>query len=295
MSTLTTSSFALPALSGDATLTRYLQEIKRFPCLEADEEYMLAKRWADYKDLDSAHKLVTSHLRLVAKIAVGFRGYGLPMIELVSEGNIGLMQAVKRFNPELGFRLSTYAIWWIKAAIQEYILRSWSLVKIGTTAAQKKLFFNLRKIKKRLLSVEGRSLSGSDIDTIATELNVSAQEVVEMNQRMSGGDFSLNTPIGEEGEGDLIDMLPEGRNNQEVAMAETEERSQKHALLVSAMEQLSPRERHIVSERWLKEEPATLEDLRQIYNISRERVRQIEARAMEKLQQIMQEALARAA
>lgn len=284
------TTYSLPAISGsDSALTRYLQEIKRFPCLEPDEEYMLAKRWTDYKDIDSAHKLVTSHLRLVAKVAVSFRGYGLPLIELISEGNIGLMQAVKRFNPELGFRLSTYALWWIKAAIQEYVLRSWSLVKIGTTAAQKKLFFNLRRIKKRIAGAEDKPLSMGDIDTIADELNVTTRDVVEMHERMGGGDFSLNAPIGEEGEGELIDMLPEPRPNQEVVMAETEERSYKKQLLAQAMSTLSIRERHILSERRLKEEPATLEDLSQFYNISRERVRQIEARAMEKLQQLVQQ------
>ncbi len=287
---MSTLSYTLPVSgSQDATLSQYLQEIKRFPCLEADEEYMLAKRWADYQDVDSAHKLVTSHLRLVAKVAVGFRGYGLPLLELISEGNIGLMQAVKRFNPELGFRLSTYALWWIKASIQEYVLRSWSLVKIGTTAAQKKLFFNLRRIKKRIAGVEDRSLSPADIDTIAEELNVSTQDVVEMQERMHGGDYSLNAPIGEEGEGELIDILPESRPNQEVVMAENEERVQKKRLLTKAMDSLSTRERHILSERRLKEEPATLESLSQLYNISRERVRQIEARAMEKLQQLVQQ------
>jgi RNA polymerase sigma-32 factor len=286
------STIALPVISTDAGLTRYLQEIAKFPCLEADEEYMLAKRLSEHQDIDAAHKMVTSHLRLVAKIAMGFRGYGLPIVELISEGNIGLMQAVKRFNPDLGFRLSTYAIWWIKAAIQEYILRSWSLVKIGTTAAQKKLFFNLRKIKKTLASVESKSLSREDVTTIASELNVSELDVVEMNSRMSGSDFSLNEPVSMENDDELIDMLPETRDNQEVLMSRNQEMSRKRNLFARAMEKLNPRERFILSERRLKEDPATLEDLSQIYNISRERVRQIEARAMEKLQQ---EVLAEAA
>lgn len=284
------SAMSLPVLSSDVGLARYLQEIAKFPCLEADEEYMLAKRLAEHQDIDAAHKMVTSHLRLVAKIAMGFRGYGLPLVELISEGNIGLMQAVKRFNPELGFRLSTYAIWWIKASIQEYILRSWSLVKIGTTAAQKKLFFNLRKVKKTLASVESKSLSKEDIATIASELNVSELDVVEMNGRMSGGDFSLNDPVGFESDDELIDMLPETRDNQELTMSANQEMTRKKSLFRRALAKLNPRERHIISERRLKEEPATLEDLSQIYNISRERVRQIEARAMEKLQQEVLEA-----
>jgi RNA polymerase sigma-32 factor len=282
------STYALPALSNDIGLTRYLQEIARFPCLEPDEEYMLAKRLVEHQDIEAAHKMVTSHLRLVAKIAMGFRGYGLPVVELISEGNIGLMQAVKRFNPELGFRLSTYAIWWIKASIQEYILRSWSLVKIGTTAAQKKLFFNLRKIKKTLASVESKSLSNEDITTIATELNVSELDVVEMNSRMAGSDFSLNDTVGLEGDDELIDMLPETRDNQEVIMSQSQEMQRKKSLFALAMAKLNPRERFILTERRLKEEPATLEDLSQVYNISRERVRQIEARAIEKLQQEVQ-------
>lgn len=278
------STISLPVLSNDVGLTRYLQEIAKFPCLEADEEYMLAKRLVETQDIDAAHKMVTSHLRLVAKIAMGFRGYGLPVVELISEGNIGLMQAVKRFNPELGFRLSTYAIWWIKASIQEYILRSWSLVKIGTTAAQKKLFFNLRKVKKTLASVESKSLSNEDIATIASELNVTELDVVEMNSRMSGADYSLNEPVGLEGDDELIDMLPETRDNQELIMSASQEMSRKKSLFQRALATLNPRERHIISERRLKDEPATLEDLSQMYNISRERVRQIEARAMEKLQ-----------
>ena len=284
------TTIALPVLSNDTGLSHYLQDISKFPCLEADEEYMLAKRLLEHQDIDAAHKLVTSHLRLVAKVAMGFRGYGLPLVELISEGNIGLMQAVKRFNPELGFRLSTYAIWWIKASIQEYVLRSWSLVKIGTTAAQKKLFFNLRKIKKTLASVESKSLSDEDIATIATELNVTEHDVVEMESRLAGGDYSLNDPIGMESDDEMIDMLQEPRDNQEIMMSASQEMTRKKSLFQRALEKLSARERHIILERRLKEEPTTLEDLSVIYNISRERVRQIEARAMEKLQQEVQEA-----
>jgi len=282
------SSLSLPVISQDIGLTQYLQEIAKFPCLEADEEYMLAKRLEQHQDIDAAHQLVTSHLRLVAKIAMGFRGYGLPLVELISEGNIGLMQAVKRFNADLGFRLSTYAIWWIKASIQEYVLRSWSLVKIGTTAAQKKLFFNLRKVKKTLASVESKSLSKEDIATIASELNVTESDVVEMNGRMSGNDFSLNDPIGIDSTDEMIDMIPETRENQEVIMSANQEMSRKKGLFARAMAKLNARERFILTERRLKEVPTTLEDLSQIYNISRERVRQIEARAMEKLQQEVQ-------
>jgi len=284
------STLSVPVLSGDTGLTRYLQDIARFPCLEADEEFMLAKRLQEHQDIDAAHMLVTSHLRLVAKIAMSFRGYGLPLVELVSEGNIGLMQAVKRFNPDLGFRLSTYAIWWIKASIQEYVLRSWSLVKIGTTAAQKKLFFNLRKVKKTLESVESKSLSDEDIATIASELNVSAHDVVEMDSRMGGSDFSLNEPVGFESTDELIDMIQETRENQESSFANSQEMTRKKTLFAKALAKLNDRERHILSERRLKDEPATLEDLSQTFNISRERVRQIEARAMEKLQHEVMEA-----
>lgn len=282
------SHIALPALSSEAGLSRYLQEISQFPMLEEEEEYNLAKSWSEQGNVDAAHKLVTSHLKLVVKTAMGFRGYGLPLLELISEGNIGLMQAVKRFDPERGFRLSTYAIWWIKASIQEYILRSWSLVKIGTTSAQKKLFFNLKKMKKRISSTHEGSLRPEEITSIANELNVAEQDVIEMDSRMIGHDHSLNELVSmEEGDSgsEWIDYLEEPSHNQEILLLEDQEQRHKRLLLTNAMEKLNERERHIIHERRLKEIPATLDDLSQVYGISCERVRQIEARAMEKLQQ----------
>lgn len=282
-------SFSLPALSSEAGLSKYLQEINKFPFLKEEEEYALAKRWKDKGDVEAAHQLVTSHLKLVAKIALGFRGYGLPVMELISEGNIGLMQAVKRYDPDRGFRLATYAMWWIKASIQEYILRSWSLVKIGTTAAQKKLFFNLRKIKNRLHAVHNSNLLPEQIHTIASELNVSEQEVVDMNVRLSGTDHSLNEFLGSDGEdgAEWIDYIEADQANQETLLLENQEQQHQHLLLSHAMSELSERERDIITERRLTETPATLEDLSQKYGISRERVRQIEARALEKLQSHM--------
>jgi RNA polymerase sigma-32 factor len=278
-------------LSNEAGFARYLQEIRQFPSLEAEEEYMLAKRYHEHEDISAAHKLVTSHLKLVPKIAMAFRGYGLPLVELVSEGNLGLMQAVKKFNPELGYRLATYAMWWIKASIQEYVLKSWSLVKIGTTAAQRKLFFNLRKLKRRLLNVESRDISDEEVNNIATQLNVSAQDVVEMNSRMAGGDFSLNNPVAIDSEEEAIDLLPETRPNQESSLAEKQEMDRRKALFNNAMLKLNERERFILTERRLKEKPSTLEDLSQLLNISRERVRQIEERIIEKLQLGVKEGL----
>ncbi|MFV9875434.1 MAG: RNA polymerase sigma factor RpoH [Rickettsiales endosymbiont of Dermacentor nuttalli] len=275
---------SLPVLNSDAGFFRYLQEIRKIPSLGEEEEYMLAKRFVEYQDISVAHKLVTSHLKLVAKIAMSFRNYGLPMIELVSEGNIGLMQAVKKFNPELGFRLSTYAVWWIKAAIQEYVLRSWSLVKIGTTSAQKKLFFNLNKLKKKIQSIGTKSLDDQEIGLISKELQVSTDEVKEMEKRMSGMDMSLNTLISVDDGGDeLIDLLPETRANQEKMLVNLQESKYQSKLLHNAINRLTDREKHILTERRLKEEPATLEELSQHYNISRERIRQIEARILEKL------------
>ncbi|HXV74629.1 MAG TPA: RNA polymerase sigma factor RpoH [Sphingomonadales bacterium] len=279
----------LPSLSSDASLSRYLQEIRKFPMLEKEEEYMLAKAWQEHGDRDAAHKLVTSHLRLVAKIAMGYRGYGLPVSELISEGNLGMMQAVKRFDPERGFRLSTYAMWWIKAAIQEYILRSWSLVKIGTTAAQKKLFFNLKRIKARLNLIDDRSLHPDTVKKIAHDLKVTEDEVVSMDQRLAGADHSLNAPLRVDGEGEWQDWLVDEEPDQETALAETEELEIRQGLLAEAMKGLNERERHILRERRLKDEPSTLEDLSVKYRISRERVRQIEVRAFEKLQKKMLE------
>ena len=279
----------LPSLSSDASLGRYLQDIRKFPMLEKEEEYMLAKAWQEHGDRDAAHKLVTSHLRLVAKIAMGYRGYGLPVSELISEGNLGMMQAVKRFDPERGFRLSTYAMWWIKAAIQEYILRSWSLVKIGTTAAQKKLFFNLKRIKSRLNLIDDKTLHPDTVKKIANELRVKEDEVVSMDQRLAGGDHSLNAPLRVDGEGEWQDWLVDAEPDQETALAESEELGIRQGLLSEAMKSLNERERHILKERRLKDEPSTLEDLSGKYKISRERVRQIEVRAFEKLQKKMLE------
>jgi RNA polymerase sigma-32 factor len=282
---------AIPASpTGEAGLNRYLSEIKKFPVLTADQEYMLAKRYAEHQDPDAARQLVTSHLRLVAKIAMGYRGYGLPMSELISEGNIGLMQGVKKFEADRGFRLATYAMWWIKASIQEYVLRSWSLVKMGTTAVQKKLFFNLRRMKKNLEAYEDGDLHPDDVKKIATDLGVPENEVVNMNRRMMmGGDASLNISFNEEGEGQWQDMLADGGPLQDETVADAQEAQWRHALLSEAMASLNERERAILVERRLSEEPKTLEELSQTYNVSRERVRQIEVRAFEKLQKAMQD------
>jgi RNA polymerase sigma-32 factor len=279
---------SLPSLSGEQGLNRYLAEIKKFPVLTAEQEYMLAKRYAEHQDPEAAAQLVTSHLRLVAKIAMGYRGYGLPVSELISEGNIGLMQGVKKFEPERGFRLATYAMWWIKASIQEFILRSWSLVKMGTTAAQKKLFFNLRRMKKNLDAYEDSDLHPDQVKKIATDLGVSEQEVVNMNRRMMmGGDASLNISFNDEGEGQWQDLLEDNGPLQDQIVEDAQEAGNRHALLVEAMDSLNDRERHILTQRRLTEDPRTLEELSQEYNVSRERVRQIEVRAFEKLQKAM--------
>ena len=279
---------AVPSLGGEQSLNRYLTEIKKFPVLTPEQEYMLAKRYQEHEDPEAAAQLVTSHLRLVAKIAMGYRGYGLPVSELISEGNIGLMQGVKKFEPERGFRLATYAMWWIKASMQEFILRSWSLVKMGTTAAQKKLFFNLRRMKKNLDAYEDTDLHPDDVAKIATTLGVSETEVVNMNRRMMmGGDASLNVSLREEGEGQWQDILEDDNPLQDEIVAEAEEKAVRHELLVEAMDTLNDREREILTERRLTEEPKTLEELSQVYKVSRERVRQIEVRAFEKLQKAM--------
>ena len=276
---------ALPSsLSPEGNLSRYLSEIRKFPLLEPQEEFMLAKRWREHGDTQAAHKLVTSHLRLVAKIAMGYRGYGLPVAELISEGNVGMMQAVKRFDPDRGFRLATYAMWWIRASIQEYILHSWSLVKMGTTAAQKKLFFNLRKLKGQMQAIDEGDLSPEHVTQIATKLDVPEQDVVNMNRRLASPDHSLNAPLRADSEGEWQDWLVDEQETQEISLAEREELGKRRALLKSAMTNLNERERHILTERRLKDEPTTLEDLSQHYGISRERVRQIEVRAFEKLQ-----------
>ena len=280
---------AIPALASEGNLGRYLQEIRKFPVLDPSEEFMLAKRWREHGDSEAAHRLVTSHLRLVAKIAMGYRGYGLPLSELVSEGNVGMMQAVKRFDPDRGFRLATYAMWWIRASIQEYILHSWSLVKMGTTAAQKKLFFNLRKIKGQLEALEDGDLPPHTVKKIATELMVPEADVVSMNRRLASPDHSLNAPVRGDAEGEWQDWLVDDSDNQEVRLAESEELGQRQAMLGRAMKALNERERLILAERRLKDEPTTLEDLSQRYNISRERVRQIEVRAFEKLQRAMEQ------
>ncbi len=279
------SASLAPTLGGEDGLNAYLAEIKKFPLLAPEQEYMLAKRFAEHQDPEAARQLVTSHLRLVAKIAMGYRGYGLPVSELISEGNIGLMQGVKKFEPDRGFRLATYAMWWIKASIQEFILRSWSLVKMGTTAAQKKLFFNLRRMKKNLDAYEDSDLHPDDVKTIATKLGVSEHEVVNMNRRMMlGGDASLNVSLREDGEGQWQDILADDNPLQDVMVANAQEAGMRHALLAEAMQGLNERERHILTERRLSDEPKTLEELSQVYNVSRERVRQIEVRAFEKLQ-----------
>jgi RNA polymerase sigma-32 factor len=277
-------------LTPEGGLHRYLSEIRNFPMLEPEEEYMLAKRWREHEDSDAAHRLVTSHLRLVAKIAMGYRGYGLPLSEIVSEGNVGLMQAVKRFDPEKGFRLATYAMWWIKASIQEYILRSWSLVKIGTTAAQKKLFFNLRKAKGQIKAIEEGDLRPEQVKLIATKLGVTEEEVISMNRRLAAPDHSLNAPLRADSEGEWQDWLVDESPNQETLLADREEKDDRSELLAEGLKALNERERHILTERRLKDEPATLEDLSKEYDISRERVRQIEVRAFEKLQRAIREA-----
>ena len=280
----------LPAPSPEQGLNRYLQEIRKFPLLEPEEEYMLAKRWVDHQDAGAAHQLVTSHLRLAAKIAMGYRGYGLPQAEVISEANVGLMQAVKRFDPEKGFRLATYAMWWIRASIQEYILRSWSLVKLGTTSAQKKLFFNLRKAKSRIGALEEGDLRPENVARIAHDLNVTEQEVIDMNRRMAGSDASLNATVGS-GDGESTaqwqDWLEDTDANQAEAYAESEELDTRRAMLMQAMDVLNDREKDILMERRLRDDPLTLEELSERYDVSRERIRQIEVRAFEKLQNRM--------
>jgi RNA polymerase sigma-32 factor len=280
----------LPAPSPEQGLNRYLQEIRRFPMLEPEEEYMLAKRWVDHQDTEAAHRLVTSHLRLAAKIAMGYRGYGLPQAEVISEANVGLMQAVKRFDPEKGFRLATYAMWWIRASIQEYILRSWSMVKLGTTSAQKKLFFNLRKAKARIGAIEDGDLRPETVKQLANDLSVSEEEVVQMNRRLAGSDASLNITVGgEEGGGSWQDWLEDEDADQASDYAERDEFRTRHSLLMEAMDVLNDRERDILNERRLAEPPVTLEELSERYGVSRERIRQIEVRAFEKLQDRMRE------
>jgi len=285
-----TTESNLPTLSPEGSLSQYLQEIRKFPMLEAGEEYMLAQAWTEHGDRKAAHKLVTSHLRLVAKIAMGYRGYGLPVADLISEGNVGMMQAVKRFDPDKGFRLATYAMWWIRAAIQEYILRSWSLVKIGTTAAQKKLFFNLRKMKNQIMGADEGTLKPDQIGEIAERLSVSEDDVMSMEGRMSAQDHSLNAPLRADAEGEWQDWLVDENPDQETLVAETEELDQRRQLLEDAMSALNDRERHIFAARRLEEPPKTLEDLSQVYGVSRERIRQIEVRAFEKVQKAIREA-----
>ncbi len=282
---------SLPVMS-EGGLARYLSEIRRFPMLEPQQEYMLAKRWREHEDPQAAQELITSHLRLVAKIAMGYRGYGLPIGEIISEGNVGLMQAVKRFEPDRGFRLATYAMWWIRASIQEYILRSWSLVKIGTTASQKKLFFNLRKAKSRISAYEEGDLRPENVEKIANRLGVSKQDVVDMNRRMSG-DSSLNTPLRDQGEGEWQDWLVDDHVDQEHVLLEQEETSNRHKALQGALAVLNPRERRIFEARRLCDEPVTLEQLSEEFGVSRERVRQIEVRAFEKVQAAVRGGLAR--
>ncbi|CAA7621572.1 RNA polymerase sigma factor RpoH [Candidatus Terasakiella magnetica] len=282
------------SLAPEGSLSRYLQEIRKFPMLAPDEEYQLARRYHEHGDSEAANRLVTSHLRLVAKIAMGYRGYGLPLGELISEGNVGMMQAVRRFDPERGFRLATYAMWWIRAAIQEYILHSWSLVKMGTTAAQKKLFFNLRKLKGKMQAIEEGDMSQENVNKIAHALDVSTDEVVNMNRRLSSPDHSLNAPVRIDGEGEWQDWLVDEHDDQELELGEREELGQRKKLLSSALACLNERERAILTQRRLTDAPATLEDLSQRYGISRERVRQIEVRAFEKLQKSVRVASAEA-
>ncbi len=286
-----TSYANLPAPSPEQGMNRYLQEIRKFPLLEPEEEYMLAKRWVDHEDAGAAHRMVTSHLRLAAKIAMGYRGYGLPQAEVISEANVGLMQAVKRFDPEKGFRLATYAMWWIRASIQEYILRSWSLVKLGTTSAQKKLFFNLRKAKSKIGALEEGDLRPENVARIAHDLNVTEREVIDMNRRLSGGDASLNATVGSDGEStsQWQDWLEDEDADQATAYADNEELNARRAMLMRAMDTLNEREKDILVQRRLQDEPVTLEDLSERYDVSRERIRQIEVRAFEKLQARMRE------
>ena len=280
----------LPAPSPEQGLNRYMQEIRKFPLLEPEEEYMLAKSWVDHQDSSAAHRLVTSHLRLAAKIAMGYRGYGLPQAEVISEANVGLMQAVKRFDPEKGFRLATYAMWWIRASIQEYILRSWSLVKLGTTSAQKKLFFNLRKAKAKVGALEEGDLRPENVARIATDLNVSQEEVISMNRRLAGSDASLNATVGsEDGGAQWQDWLEDEDSDQAADYAERDELETRRELLMQAMDVLNDRERDILAQRRLSDEPVTLEDLSETYGVSRERIRQIEVRAFEKLQNKMRD------
>jgi len=278
-------------ISPERNLTRYLQHIRQYPMLGVEEEFQLAKRWLEHEDPDAVSRLVNSHLRLVAKIAKGFQGYGLPLSELISEGNVGMMQAVRRFDPDRGFRFSTYAMWWIKASIQEYVLHSWSMVKMGTTAAQKKLFFNLRKLKAQIKAVEDGDLHPENVSRIATRLKVPESEVITMNRRLTGPDQSLNTPLREEGEGEWQDWLVAGGDSQEIVLSEKQELHSRRKLLDTAMDGLSGRERHILSERRLKDAPATLQVLSERYGISRERVRQIEVRAFEKVQKSVKNAV----
>ena len=280
----------IPALDPDSNLSRYLRDIRKFPVLEPEEEYTLAKRWKEREDADAAKALVTSHLRLVAKIAMGYRGYGLPLGEIISEGNLGLMRAVKRFEPEKGFRLATYAMWWIRASIQEYILRSWSLVKIGTTAAQKKLFFNIRRLKGEIQALEEGDLSPENVEKIAARLDVGEDDVISMNRRMTAPDSSLNAPLRVDSEGEWQDWLVDETENQETALAEREEAEERHRLLMEAMEVLSDRERKILIARRLQEEASTLEILSKEHGVSRERIRQIEMRAFQKLQKAIRSA-----
>ena len=288
---MSASKTTLPAISPDGNLSRYLDQIRAFPMLEPNEEYMLAKAWKEKGDVAAAHQLVTSHLRLVAKIAMGYRGYGLPVADLISEGNLGMMHAVKKFEPEKGFRLATYAMWWIKAAIQEYILRSWSLVKIGTTAGQKKLFFNLRRIKGQIQAIDDGDLKPEQVTQIATQLNVTEDEVMSMNQRMAGNDRSLNVPLSRDGEGggEWQDWLQDDSPDQEATFADHEEYDARKNLMLDAMQGLNPREQRILLARRLSEPPLTLEDLAAEFNISRERIRQIEVRAFEKLQKAVRD------
>ena len=282
----------LPVLTAEAGISRYLEEIRRFPMLEPREEYMLAKSWREHGDREAAHKLVTSHLRLVAKIAMGYRGYGLPISEVISEGNVGLIQAINRFEPDKGFRLTTYAMWWIKAAIQEYILRSWSLVKMGTTANQKKLFFNLRKAKSKISALEEGDLRPDQVKLIAKRLGVNEQDVVDMNRRL-GGDASLNAPIRDDGEsGEWMDWLVDDSPSQERLLADHEESDNRHQALISALDVLNEREKRIFQARRLADDPITLEDLASEFGVSRERVRQIEVRAFEKVQQAVKSRVA---
>lgn len=282
-------AMALPVLSPESGLRQYLLDIQKFPMLEADEEYALAKRWADDGDYDAAHQLVTSHLRLVAKIAMGFRGYGLPVGDLIAEGNMGLMQAVKKFDADKGFRLSTYAMWWIKASIQEFVLKSWSLVKMGTSAAQKRLFFNLKRVRRQLEVADDKTLTPAQIRQIAQELDVSEDDVVDMDMRMNASDRQLNAPMGEDGDAQWLDSLADTRDTQDVLLEQHDDYSQKRALMTEAFGTLNERERRIIETRQLADEPMTLEELSQEFGVSRERIRQIETRALEKLTSYVQQ------